>query len=191
MVTRSAADDAVLSLRNKTDDGIPNLLRQTPGLNQLIRRKPAVEFTHCERWSIDRRWRAYDGDSGAVWQAGIQEGILAGEVLSEDAGDALNRRLQAVVGVRRGEGNPLDHTAAIREYSGRSVNHQIRYGRVEQEHAQLVGEERQYQLEAHSHASWLSSAKAHDDTDLTRYALHLIMSLWLTRFAPRLSFGNG
>src|ERR1700761_3713371 len=89
----STADDAVLALGNETDNGIPNLLRQTAGLNQFLGRKPAVEFPDSERRAVDGRGRADNGDSGAVRQACIQNGILAGKVLSEDAGDSFDSRL--------------------------------------------------------------------------------------------------
>ena len=93
----STADDAVLPLPDKLDNGIPNRCRQAARCNQLIGGKPAVEFAHGERRAVDRRGRADDGDARAVRQARIEDRILAGQVLPKNARDALNRGLQAVV----------------------------------------------------------------------------------------------
>src|SRR6266567_4274385 len=156
--TRSAADDAVLPLCNEAHNRIPNLLRQAARLNQFIGREPTIEFSHRKRRAIDRRRRAYDSDAGAVRQACIEDGILAGEVLSQKAGDTLNRCLQAVVGVRRGERNMLDHAATIRVNAGSPVNHQVGDRRVKQKSPQLLGKERQYQFETHRVAPGLGTA---------------------------------
>jgi hypothetical protein len=52
-------------------------------------------------------------------------GVLAGRVLAEDAGNAFNRSLKMVVGLRRGEFNIFDHSGAIGVDPGSAMNHQI------------------------------------------------------------------
>ena len=147
--TRSTADNAVLPLANQAHHGISNSLRQAARCNQFVGREPAVEFPNGERRPIDGGWSAHDGDARAVRQARIQDGILRRKVLSKDAGDALNGSLQALVAVRCFERNMLDYAAAIGIDPGSPVNHQIGDRRVQEERPQLLGEERQNQVEAH------------------------------------------
>jgi hypothetical protein len=63
--------------------------------------EPAVEFPNGEGRAADRRGSANDGDTGAVRQSRIENGILAGQVLPQDARNALNGGLQAFIAVRR------------------------------------------------------------------------------------------
>ena len=98
--------------------------------NQFIRRVPAVEFADGQRWAVDRRRSTDDCDTGAVRQARIENWILAGKVLSEYAGDALNRGLQTVVRVRGCERYMLHNPSTICVDSRGSINHQVRDGRV-------------------------------------------------------------
>jgi len=49
----SATDEAVLPLANEGNNGIPNLLGEGSGFDQLIRCKSAIEFANSERRSSD------------------------------------------------------------------------------------------------------------------------------------------
>src|SRR5579884_813561 len=119
----STADEATLPLANETHDGIPNLHRESPGFNEFIRGEPTVEFTNGERWSSDGRGSADDGNAGTVWQPGIEDWILAGQVLSEDARNALNGCLQAFICVRRSKRNLLDAAATVGVDAAGAVDH--------------------------------------------------------------------
>ena len=81
---RSATDDSVFLLADQLHNGIPNMLRHTAGVNQLIRRVPAVELADGQRWPIDRRRRSDNGHAGAVWQPSIEDRILGREVLAQN-----------------------------------------------------------------------------------------------------------
>ena len=137
----------------KLDDLVPNVLRQAARSNQLIGGVPAVEFADGEGRPIDGRWSADDCHTRAVRQACIQDRILGREVLSKDARDTLNRRLQPVVRVWRRERDMLDHAVPIRVDAGGAVNHQVGDGRVEQERPQLLGKEREDQVGSSSRRS--------------------------------------
>jgi hypothetical protein len=123
---------------------IPCPCKRTPGFDQLVRGKPAIELADGEGRPIDGRRSAYDGYSGPVWQTRIQDRILAGKVLSEEARDPLNCGLQPVTRVRGRQRNMLNDPSTIRIDTGGAIDHQVGYGRVEQKLAQLIGKERQY-----------------------------------------------
>ena len=62
----SAADDAVLSIDHQLDDDIPHADGQTAGRDQLIRRKPVIEFADRHGDAVDGRWRSDDGNARPV-----------------------------------------------------------------------------------------------------------------------------
>jgi len=89
----SAADDAVLLIADQFNHGVPNVLRHTSQVDQLIGRIPAVEFADGQGRPVDRRWRSDNGDARAIRQTGIEDWILGGKVLAQDARNALDRCL--------------------------------------------------------------------------------------------------
>src|SRR6201998_829278 len=118
--SRSAADEAGLTLADEADNRVPNRRRQTARLDQFIGAEPAVEFPNGEGRAADRRGSANDGDTGAVRQPGIENGILARQVLPQDARYTLNGRLQAFIAVRRCQSDLLDAAAAVRVNTARA-----------------------------------------------------------------------
>ena len=87
--------------------------RQAAGSNQFIAGVPSVELADGQRRAMNGRWSADDGDTGAIGKAGIQDRILAREVLSQEPCDALNRRLQPVVRVRGRQRDMLNDPSTI------------------------------------------------------------------------------
>ena len=123
--TGSTADNPVLSVPDQAHDSIPNMRRHTTRCNQLIGAIPAVEFADGEGRPVDRRWRADNSNTRAVRQACIQNGILRREVLPEDAGDTLYRRLEPVVRVWGCERDMLHNPTAICVDARSAINHQV------------------------------------------------------------------
>ena len=98
----SAADDAVLPLADEARQPYPEPApAELPDAISSSEVNQRLNLRTVKRRAVDRRGSADDGDAGAVRQARIEDRILAGKVLAEDARDALNGGLQAVVGVRR------------------------------------------------------------------------------------------
>src|SRR5882762_4342075 len=83
----SAADDAVLPLSDQCYDRIPNVGRHTARSDEFIRAVPSVEFADSHGDSVDRSRRSDDGNARTVWKAGVKNGILIGEILTELPGD--------------------------------------------------------------------------------------------------------
>jgi hypothetical protein len=98
---------------------------QTARCDQFIGAVPAIEFADSKCRAIDGRRRTDDGNTRAIRQACVKDGILTGQILAENSRHALDGGLEAVVAVRRGERNMLHHAAAIRKDSGRPINHQV------------------------------------------------------------------
>ena len=145
----STGDDAVLPSLDQLHNRIPNMSGQAASLDQFIRGKPAVEFAHGKGRPVDRRRRADNGHARAIGQARIEDRILRRQVLPKDARDALNGGLQAFVRERLRESDLLDDAIAVCKDSARPIDHQIGDRWIEQKLAQLLGKERQNQVEAH------------------------------------------
>lgn len=67
--------------------------------------------------------------------------ILAGKVLAEDAGDALNRSLKTVVGVRHGEFDNVQLLRRDRRRPRKCHESSDRAGRIQQKRSQLCGKD--------------------------------------------------
>ena len=69
---------------------------RTARCHQFVGGIPAVELADSERRSIDRRWRPDDRHTRAIGQACVEDGILAGQVLTQNPRNPLDGRLQPV-----------------------------------------------------------------------------------------------
>jgi len=75
---------------------------------------------------------AYYRQHVTIRQAGIQDRILGCEILAQNPGDALDGRLEPLIGYTGGQRNVLHHSATVGVDARRAVDHQVRDRRVEQ-----------------------------------------------------------
>src|SRR5258708_5676915 len=119
----ASADEDILAVADLLAEQYGSFCAERAVFNKVSHREVSgVKFADRQRNSIDAaRWK-HCGHAAPIWQAGIQDRLLFGDIIPQSAGNVLHCRIQSLL--RKYDSiNCFKFTISLDENSGAGVHH--------------------------------------------------------------------